>query len=200
MIPATSQSTLPQGRWLLQKQTCPYPTRWRSQPHQLTPPPKQVWRRGRFPWSVTLSMFLPLQPHTAATVKVQCADLTELQENANLAADHMLSVKRSMDLKRRWVIWKLGVLLHWNKVKEAVANEKAKVLHSQEVLDAKVDCAKVVLEAKYNYRVAIQEAKMIRGNHLQELKIAHSKVPWQECHCEVFSICNTPQGTCKAHA
>ena len=38
--------------------------------HQLTLPPKQVWRRGRLPWRVTLSMFLPLQPHTAAVVLV----------------------------------------------------------------------------------------------------------------------------------
>ena len=56
-------------------------------------------------------------------------DFTELQEDANLAADHMLSVKRSMDLKRQWVIWELGVLLCQNEAKEAVANEKAKVLH-----------------------------------------------------------------------
>ena len=57
-------------------------------------------------------------------------DLTELQTYANLAADHMLSVKRSMDLKRQQVMWELGVLLHQNKAKEAVANKKAKVIHS----------------------------------------------------------------------
>ena len=57
-------------------------------------------------------------------------DLTELQADANLAADHMLSVKRSMDLKRQWVIWELGLLLCQNEAKEAVANKKAKVLHS----------------------------------------------------------------------
>ena len=102
-------------------------------------------------------------------------DLTELQTDANLAANHMLSVKRSADLKRQWVIWELGVLLHQNKVKEAAANEKAKVLHSREVLNAKVDCTKAVLEAKYNYRVAIQEAKMIRGNQLQESEVAYLK-------------------------
>ena len=102
-------------------------------------------------------------------------DPMELQMDANLAANHMLSVKRSTDLKRWQVIWELGVLLCQNEAKEAAANEKAKVLHSQEVLDAKVDCAKAVLEAKYNYRAAIQEAKMIRGNWLQELEIAYSK-------------------------
>ena len=102
-------------------------------------------------------------------------DLMELQMDANLATNHMLSVKRSTDLKRQQVIWELGVLLHWNKAKEAVANEKAKLLHSWEVLDAKVGCTKVVLEAKYNYRVTIQEAKMIRGNWLQESEIAYSK-------------------------
>ena len=30
-------------------------------------------------------------------------DLTGLQEDANLAANYMLSVKRSLDLKRQWV-------------------------------------------------------------------------------------------------
>ena len=84
--------------------------------------------------------------------------------DANLATDHMLSVKRSTDLKRQQVIWELGLQLCQNKAEEAAANEKAKVLHLQEVLDAKVDCTKAVLEAKYNYRAAIQEAKMIRGN------------------------------------
>ena len=31
----------------------------------------------------------------------QMVDLTELQMDANLAADHMLSIKRSTDLKRQ---------------------------------------------------------------------------------------------------
>ena len=83
----------------------------------------------------------------------------ELQEDANLAADHMLSVKRSMDLKRQWVVWELRASLCWNKAKEAAANEKAKILHSRDILDAKLECTKAVLEAKYRYRVAVQEAK-----------------------------------------
>ena len=91
-------------------------------------------------------------------------DLTELQMDANLAANHMLSVKRSTDPKRQQITWELGLQLHQNEAKEAAANEKAKVLHSHAVLDAKVDCTKVVLEAKYSYRAAIQEAKTIWGN------------------------------------
>ena len=66
-------------------------------------------------------------------------------------------------------------MLSWNEAKEAASNEKAKVVYSWEVLDAKVDCTKAVLEAKCNYRVAIQEAKKIRGNQLQESEIAYSK-------------------------
>ena len=73
------------------------------------------------------------------------------------------------------MIWELGLLLCQNKAKEAASIEKAKVVHSREVLDAKVGCTKAVLEAKCNYRVAIQEAKMIRGNQLQELEVAYSK-------------------------
>ena len=72
-------------------------------------------------------------------------------------------------------MWELGLQLCQNEAKEAATNEKAKVLHSCGVLNAKVDCAKAVLEAKYSYRAAIQEAKMIQGNRLQELEVAHSK-------------------------
>ena len=102
-------------------------------------------------------------------------DLMELQMDANLAADHMLSVKRSMDLKRQQITWELGLQLHQNEDEEAAANERTKVLHLQEILDAKVDCTKAVLEAKYSYRVAVQEAKMIQGNGFQESEVAYSK-------------------------
>ena len=98
-------------------------------------------------------------------------DPTELQTDTNLAADHMLCAKSSMDLKRQWVIWELGLLLHQNEAKEAASIKKAKVGHSREVLDAKVDCGKAVLEAKGNYWAAIQEAKMVRGNWLQKAKM-----------------------------
>ena len=87
----------------------------------------------------------------------------------------MFSVKRSLNLKRQWAIWELEVLLCQHKAKEAVANEKAKIIHSRRTLDAKVGCSKAVMEANYNYRVAIQEAKMIRSNQLQELEITYSK-------------------------
>ena len=102
-------------------------------------------------------------------------DPTEFRIDANMATDHMLHVKRSTDLKRQWVIWKLGLLLHQCEVEEAASVEKTKVVHSQEVLDAKVGCTRSVLEAKCNYRVAIQEAKTIRGNLLQKSEIAYSK-------------------------
>ena len=102
-------------------------------------------------------------------------DFMELQTDANLAADHMLSVKRSTDLKRQQVICELWLLLHQNKAKEAASIKKTKVVHSWEILDTKVDCAKVVLEAKCNYRAAIQEAKTNRGNQLLESEIAYSQ-------------------------
>ena len=73
------------------------------------------------------------------------ADLTELQEDANLAADHMLLVQRSTDLRRQWVVWELWVLLCQNEAKEAAANERDRVHHSQGVLNAKVECTKAVM-------------------------------------------------------
>ena len=102
-------------------------------------------------------------------------DPTELGTDANMATDHMLCMKRSTDLKRQSVIWELGLLLHQSEVNKAASIDKAKVVHSWEVLDTKVDCTRSVLEAKCNYRMAIQEAKMIRGNLLQKSEIAYSK-------------------------
>ena len=52
---------------------------------------------------------------------------------------------------------------------------KKLVIHSQEVLDAKVGCTRSVLKAKSNYWATIQEAKMIRGNLLQKSEIVYSK-------------------------
>ena len=100
-------------------------------------------------------------------------DLTELQADANLAANYMLSVKRSSDLQRQWAIWEFKVLLHQQEAKEAVANEKAKIIHSRKDLHAKVGCAKAGMKAKYNYRMAIQEARIIRCNQLQELEATY---------------------------
>ena len=102
-------------------------------------------------------------------------DLTELQTDANLAANHMLSIKRSSDLERQWAIWDFEASLCQQEAKEAVANERVKIVHSRKDLNIKVKCAKAVMKAKYNYRVAIQEARMTRCNELQESKAAYSE-------------------------
>ena len=100
-------------------------------------------------------------------------DLMELQADANLAANYMLSVKRSLDLKRQWAIQDFEASLHQQEAKEAAANERAKIIHSRKDLDAKVRCAKAVMKAKYDYRMAIQEARMIRCSQLQESEAAY---------------------------
>ena len=102
-------------------------------------------------------------------------DLTELQMDANLAVDHILSIKRSTDLKRQQIIWELGLQLCQSETDEAAANDRAKILHLQGILDTKVDCAKAVLEAKNSYRVAVQEAKTVWGNQFQEMEVVYSK-------------------------
>ena len=102
-------------------------------------------------------------------------DLMELQADANLATNHMLSIKRSSDLKRQWAIWNFKVSLHQQEAEEATANETAKIVHSRKDLNAKVKCAKAVMKAKYNYRMAIQEAKTIRCNEIQESEATYSE-------------------------
>ena len=95
-------------------------------------------------------------------------DLMELQADANLATNHMLSIKRSSDVKRQWAIWDFKVSLCQQEAEKATANERAKTVHSRKDLNAKVKCAKVVMKAKYDYRMAIQEARTIRCSKLQE--------------------------------
>ena len=102
-------------------------------------------------------------------------DLMELQADANLAANYMLSVKRASGLQRQWAIWEFEASLCQQEAKEAAANEKAKIIHSRKDLNAKVGCTKVVMKAKYNYMMAIQEARTIRCNQLQELEAAYSE-------------------------
>ena len=93
------------------------------------------------------------------------ASVEELQEDANLAANYMVSVKRSSDLKRQWAIWEFKALLC----------KQAKIIHSRKNLNAKVGCTEVVMEAKYHYRMAIQKARTIRCNQLQESETAYSE-------------------------
>ena len=100
-------------------------------------------------------------------------DLPELQADANLAVNHMLSIKRSSDLERQWAIQDFEVLLHQQEAEEAAANERAKIVHLRKDLNAKVKCTKAVMKAKYDYRVAIQEARVIRCSKLKESEAAY---------------------------
>ena len=69
-------------------------------------------------------------------------DLTELQADANLAANYMLSVKKSLDLQRQWTIWEFKALLHQQEAEEVAANKRTKIIHSRKDLNAKVRCTK----------------------------------------------------------
>ena len=174
MNQAMNQNTPLQGRPLQWKQSHSCPTSQRLHPCQLTLLLKQVWRRWRLLECLPANVS-PITTACSSSSDSPSADPTELQANDNMAADHMLHVKRSTDLKRQCVIWELGLLMHQSEVNEAASIEKVKVIHSREVLDAKVDCTRSVLKAKSNYRATIQEAKMIRGNLLQKSEIAYSK-------------------------
>ena len=102
-------------------------------------------------------------------------DLLELQANAHLAINHMLSIKRSLELKRQWAIWDFEALLHQWEAEAAATNERAKIVHSRKDLQARVKCTKVVMRAKYDYRVAVQEARAVWCNELEEAEAAYSE-------------------------
>ena len=115
-------------------------------------------------------------------------DLLELQANAHLAINHMLSIKRSSDLERQWAIWDFETLLHQREAEAAAANERAKIVHSRKDLQARVKCAKAVMRAKYNYRVAVQEARAVRCSKLKEAVATYSEalretVATKSLHC-----------------
>ena len=115
-------------------------------------------------------------------------DLPELQANAHLAINHMLSIRRSLELKSQWVIWDFKASLHQREAETDAANERAKIVHSRKDLQARVKCAKVVMRAKYNYRVAVQEARAIWCNELEEAEAAYSEAlcknaAMQSLHC-----------------
>ena len=100
-------------------------------------------------------------------------DLPELQANANMAVNQMLSIKRSSDLNRQWAIQDFEALLKQWEAEEATTNERARIVHLRSDLNAKVKCAKVVMKAKYEYQVAIQEARATRCNELKESEAAY---------------------------
>ena len=102
-------------------------------------------------------------------------DLPELQADAHLAINHMLSIKRSSDLKRQQAIWDFEASLHQWEAEAAAANERAKIVHLRKDLQARVKCAKAVMRAKYDYRVAVQEARAVRCSKLKEAEAAYSE-------------------------
>ena len=115
-------------------------------------------------------------------------DLLELQADANLAINNMLSVRRSSGLERQWVIWDYEALLHQQEAKTAAANERAKIACSRKGLQARVKCTKAVMRAKYDYWVAVQEARATRCNELEEAETAYSEAlckntATQSLHC-----------------
>ena len=66
-------------------------------------------------------------------------DLLELQADAHLAINHMLSVRRSSELKRQQAIWDFKASLHQWEAETAAANERAKIACLREDLQARVN-------------------------------------------------------------
>ena len=102
-------------------------------------------------------------------------DLSELQTDASLAVNHMLSIKRSSDLNRQRAIWDFKVALCQQEAERATANEKAKSIHLRKELNARVKCTTAVMKAKHDYRVAIQDARATRCQELTEAEAEYSE-------------------------
>ena len=123
-------------------------------------------------------------------------DLPELQADAHLSINHMLSIKRSLECKRQRAIWDFEASLHQWEAEAAAANERAKIVHLRKDLQARVKCTKVVMRANYDYRVAAQEARAVWCNKRDEVEATYS-----EALCENAAVqslhCTT---LCREHA
>ena len=100
-------------------------------------------------------------------------DLSELQADAHLAINHMLSIKKSSNLERQQAIQDFKASLHQREAEGAATNERAKIVHSRKDLQARVKCTKAIINAKYDYRVAVQEASVVRCSELKEVEATY---------------------------
>ena len=138
----------------------------------------------------------PIHNSPTAVANSSCSDsptmdFPELQANAHLAINHMLSIKRSLELERQQVIWDFEALLCQWEVEAAATNERAKIVHLRKDLQARVKCTKAVMKAKYDYRVAVQEARAIQCNDLEEAEATYSEAlcknaAAQSLHCRTL--------------
>ena len=157
-----NQNTPQQRRSLLPKQIYPHHQKQRCQLCHWT-----TSSQASVPETEASIESNPIHDSPTAVANSSCSDspamdLPELQADADLAINHMLSVRRSSELKRQWVIWDYEASLHQWEAKAAAANERAKIACLRKGLQARVKCAKVVMRAKYDYRVAVQEARAAR--------------------------------------
>ena len=100
-----SQNTLQWGRRLLQGTDIPPPKK-----AEVPAPPLDTSSQASVEEMETSLESNPINvypPTTACSSHSDrpMVDLRELQADANLAANYMLSVKRSSDLQRQWAIW-----------------------------------------------------------------------------------------------
>ena len=112
-------------------------------------------------------------------------DFPELQADANMAVNQMLSIKRSSDFNQQWAIWDFETLLKQREAKEAAANERARIVHSRSDLSAKVKCAEAVMKVKYEYWVAVQEARATQCSELEESRGCLFGGHLQKCSCKI---------------
>ena len=143
----------------------------------------------------------PVHNSPMAVASSSCSDsptqeLSELQTDASLAVNHMLSIKRSSDLDRQRAIKEFEVALCQWEAERAATNEKAKSIHSRKELNTRVKCATVVMKAKHNYRVAIQDARATRCQELTEAEAEYSETLRENAAAKSLQ-CTT---LCREHA
>ena len=195
-----SQKTLQWGGVHYPKQTHPHHWRWRCQPCHWTRPLKVSAPETEASMESNPICNSPTAVAYSSHSDSPTMDLSELQGNAHLAINHMLLIKRSLDLERQWAIWDFKVSLHQWEAEAAAANERAKIAHSRKDLKARVKCAKAVMRAKYDYRVAVQEARAVRCSELKEAEAAYLGGPQWEHSCKVPPMHSTLQGTHEVYA
>ena len=102
-------------------------------------------------------------------------DFMELQEDANLAANYMLTVKGLQTSKNNGQFEISGHRCASRRLKKLLPMREPKLSIPGRTSMPRWDAPKEVMAAKFNYRMDIQEARMTRCNWLQESETEYSE-------------------------
>ena len=127
-------------------------------------------------------------------------DLTGLQEDANLAANYMLSAKRSSDLKRQRAIWEFEACRCTSKrLKKLQPSRKSKLSIQGRTSMPRWDVPRQLWRLSITIGWPSRRPGQLGATNFKSWKLPIQRLLGENATDEVYSVHKTPQGTCKTH-